>query len=99
MEGGRDVHRWERIRYGGNLFRCIQAHTSQVGWEPNAAVSLWVKAANPAEEWPEWSQPIGAADAYQSGGKVSHNGKRWVSTEDNNVWEPGVYGWESLADE
>lgn len=85
--------------YAGQLYKCIQAHASQAGWEPNAAVSLWVKAANPAEEWPEWSQPIGAADAYQSGDKVSHNGNRWVSTEDNNVWEPGVYGWESLADE
>jgi hypothetical protein len=25
--------------------------------------------------------------------KVSHNDKHWVSDYDNNVWEPGVFGW------
>jgi hypothetical protein len=24
------------------LYRCLQAHTSQVGWEPDVATSLWV---------------------------------------------------------
>ena len=28
--------------------------------------------------------------------KVSHNGKIWISLIDNNVWEPGVVGTESL---
>ena len=23
-----------RVRYGGRLYRCEQAHTSQTGWEP-----------------------------------------------------------------
>lgn len=49
--------------------------------------------SDPAEEWPAWSQPVGAHDAYSSGAKVSHNGKHWISSVDNNVWEPGVYGW------
>ena len=79
--------------YGDKLYKCIQAHRSQADWTPEAAVSLWAKAGDPAEEWPEWSQPIGAADAYMAGDKVSHNGKHWISTADNNVWEPGVYGW------
>lgn len=26
--------------------------------------------------------------------QLTHNGKTWISTVDNNVWEPGVYGWE-----
>ena len=47
----------------------------------------------PAEEWPEWSQPLGAHDAYSKGAKVSHNGKHWISDLDANVWEPGQYGW------
>ena len=75
------------------LYKCIQAHRSQDDWTPDAAISLWVKAGDPTEEWPEWSQPIGAQDAYMSGDKVSHNDKHWVSNVDNNVWEPGVYGW------
>lgn len=57
------------------------------------AASLWSVAADPAEEWPEWSQPVGAHDAYAAGDKVSHNDKKWKSTCDGNVWEPGVYGW------
>lgn len=80
--------------YGDKLYKCIQPHRSQADWTPEAAVSLWAKAGDPTEEWPEWSQPIGAADAYMTGDKVSHNDKHWISIADNNVWEPGVYGWE-----
>lgn len=75
------------------LYRCVQAHTSQDDWTPPAAASLWALTADPAEEWPAWSQPVGAHDAYAEGAKCSHNGKHWVSAVDNNVWEPGSYGW------
>lgn len=77
----------------GKLYKCLQDHTSQEDWAPPAAVSLWVAVADPAEEWPEWSQPLGAHDAYNAGDKVSHNGQHWTSDVDANVWEPGVYGW------
>ena len=77
----------------GKLYKCIQAHKSQTDWTPDVAVSLWVVAGDPAEEWPEWSQPIGAQDAYMSGDKVSHRDQHWISSVDANVWEPGVYGW------
>lgn len=80
-------------RYGEQLYRCLQSHTSQPDWTPDVAVSLWAKIADPAEEWPEWAQPVGAHDAYNNGDKVSHNGKHWCSTVDGNVWEPGIYGW------
>ena len=86
-----------RVQYGGKLYRCVQAHTSQTDWTPPAAASLWAEIADPAEEWPKWSQPIGAHDAYNAGDKVSHNGKNWKSTCDGNVWEPGVYGWTEEA--
>lgn len=75
------------------LYKCIQAHRSQADWTPDKAVSLWSTASDPAIEWPEWSQPIGAQDAYMAGDKVSHNDKHWISDVDNNVWEPGIYGW------
>lgn len=77
----------------GKLYKCLQAHTSQADWTPDTAVSLWVSISDPAEEWPEWSQPLGAHDAYDQGAKVSHNGKHWISNVAANVWEPGVYGW------
>lgn len=40
-----------------------------------------------------WQQPEGAHDAYKKGAEVSHKGSVWTSDVDNNVWEPGVYGW------
>ena len=85
-------------RYDDQLYKCIQAHTSQADWTPDTAVSLWTKIADPADEWPEWSQPVGAHDAYNAGDKVSHNGEHWISTVDGNVWTPGVYGWELVKE-
>ena len=70
-----------------------------LGPTPDTAVSLWVSISDPAEEWPEWSQPLGAHDAYEQGAKVSHNGKHWISDVAANVWEPGVYGWTAAADD
>ncbi len=83
--------------HGGKLYRCLQNHTSQENWTPDAAPSLWVGISDPAEEWPAWSQPVGSTDAYAKGAQVSHNGKHWTSDVDANVWEPGVYGWTEAA--
>ena len=30
-----------KVRRGGKLWRVVQAHTAQVGWEPENAASLW----------------------------------------------------------
>lgn len=82
-----------RINYGGLLYKCAQAHTSQADWTPDATPALWVRVDDSGEDWPEWRQPAGAHDAYEKGYKVSHNEKHWISDVDGNVWEPGVYGW------
>lgn len=79
--------------FGGALYRCVQEHTSQEDWTPDASPSLWTAISDPTEEWPQWRQPIGAHDAYSAGDKVSHNDKHWTSDLDANVWEPGQYGW------
>ena len=84
----------DRRRYGDKLYKCVQAHKSQDDWTPDVAVSLWARTDDPGEEWPEWVQPTGSTDAYAKGDKVSHNGKHWLSTYNDNVWEPGVFGWE-----
>lgn len=85
-------------QHNGVLYRCVQAHTSQTGWEPDVATSLWAVTSDPAEEWPAWSQPVGAHDAYAAGAKVTHNDQHWISTVDSNVWEPGVYGWDAATE-
>ena len=84
----------DRVQHGGALYKCVQAHTSQADWTPDATPALWVVVS--IDEYPEWVQPTGAHDAYNIGDKVTHNGKKWVSDVDNNVWEPGVYGWKCI---
>ena len=32
----------DRRRHDGKVYKCLQAHTSQVGWEPPAVPALWV---------------------------------------------------------
>ena len=83
----------ERVNYEGTLYKCLIAHTSQESWTPDVSPSLWVRVDNPAEEWPEWVQPVGATDAYPKGAKVSHLERHWISDIDANVYEPSVYGW------
>lgn len=83
----------DRRRYGEELYKCLTAHTSQSTWTPPDSPSLWVRIDDPSQEWPEWVQPQGGTDAYPMGAKVSHGGKHWISDYDNNVWEPGVFGW------
>ena len=48
------------------------------------------------EEWPQWVQPTGAHDAYNTGDKVTYNGKHYQSTINGNVWSPDAYpaGWQ-----
>ena len=84
----------ERIRYNSTLYRCVQSHTSQSDWTPDATPALWTVVS--LDEWPEWVQPTGAQDAYRVGDKVSHNGKHWINTLDYNTYEPGVYGWDEV---
>lgn len=79
--------------YDNKLYKCLQAHTSQADWTPDITPALWKEVGNPADEWPQWSQPIGAVDAYMKGDKVSYNDKHWISDVDSNVWAPGTYGW------
>ena len=83
----------QRVNYEGTLYKCLQSHTSQDAWTPTAAPSLWAKVLIPdANVVPEWEQPD-STNPYMKGDKVTHNGTTYESTIDNNVWEPGVYGW------
>lgn len=87
----------DRVRYDGVLYKCLQAHTAQADWTPTTAPSLWaeVLAGQQGTEIGEWEQPD-STNPYMTGDKVTHNGKTWVSDVDNNVWEPGVYGWMEI---
>lgn len=85
----------DRAQYNGTLYKCIQAHTSQSDWMPSATPALWKTVS--VDEYPEWVQPTGAHDAYNTGDKVTYNGKHYVCTSDANVYAPDVYGWQLEA--
>lgn len=93
-ESGKTYATDDRVKYEEQLYRCVQGHTAQDNWTPDATPALWTRVS--VEEWPEWVQPTGAQDAYNKGDKVSHNDKHWTSDYDANIWEPGVFGWTEV---
>jgi len=72
-----------------SVIKCVQSHERTI-YPPEETPALFVVSYS---DFDEWVQPTGAHDAYAIGAKVTHNGSKWESTVDNNVWEPGVYGW------
>ena len=94
-EAGKDYAQGARLLRNGKLYKVNQSHTSQDDWSPDATPALFSEVAKPNEILP-WKQPQGAHDAYNTGDKVTHNGKTWVCVTDANVYEPGVYGWDEV---
>lgn len=87
-----------RVLYNDILYKVVQDHTSQATWTPDTAFALFAKVLIPdASEIYAWEQPE-STNPYMAGDKVTHNGKTWVSDADNNVWEPGVYGWSEVTE-
>lgn len=87
-----------RLCYNEKLYKVLIAHTSQEGWEPDVAVSLFAEVLIPDPTViPEWVQPS-STNPYMTGDKVRHNGLIWISIADYNVWEPGVYGWQEVIE-
>lgn len=89
----------DKVLYGGVLYKAITAHTSIDGWAPGAAPSLWAEVlpGQDGTEIDEWRQPD-STNPYMLGDQVIHNGHKWSSSLDGNVWEPGVYGWIDLGE-
>lgn len=89
----------QRVRHMDVLYKVLQNHTSLPEWSPDVVPSLYAKVLIPDENViPEWEQPD-STNPYMTGDVVTHNGLTWVSMVDNNVWEPGAIGTESLWDQ
>lgn len=87
-----------RVRYDGILYKVLQNHTSQASWTPDAAPSLFARVLIPdPQTYPDWVQPD-STNPYSIGDRVIHNNKVWESDYDNNVWEPGVFGWHEVVE-
>lgn len=92
-EVGTEYAKGERVNYRNILYRVLQSHTSRAGWEPDQVPSLFeLVTAKP--KIPAWKRPTDKD--YQKGDKVTHKGKVWVSTQNNNRWEPGTLGWDEV---
>lgn len=79
------------------LYRVVQAHTSQADWTPDTAASLYTSVGLDNAGYPVWSQPTGAHDAYDTGDIVNYNGTLYVSNIDGNTTVPGSDGrWWSV---
>lgn len=78
------------------LYQVLMDHTSAAEWTPDAAVSMYKPIGVSESGYPEWVQPLGASDAYNTGDIVSYNGTLYESTVDGNVWSPDAYpaGWK-----
>lgn len=94
------------ISYGTNsvgdpqLYKVVQAHTSQAEWTPNAVPALYDAFGLDESGYPLWAQPSGAHDAYNIGDIINYNGTLYQSTIDGNVWSPDVYpaGWKAYIE-
>jgi hypothetical protein len=84
-------------RYGEDIYKCIQPHTTQDDWTPDKVPALFVKIS--LKEFSQWRQPAGAHDAYMKGAKVSDEGKHWISNKDYNIYKPGLVpsDWSEVA--
>lgn len=86
----------EFLTYGTNnvgdpqLYKVVQAHTSQGDWTPDCTASLYDAIGLDAEGYPVWSQPTGAHDAYNTGDIVDYNGALYKSLIDGNTTVPGA---------
>ena len=86
----------DRVVFNNTLYKVLQNHTSQADWNPELAVSLFAEILIPDPDViPEWKQPD-STNPYMKGDKVKHLNKTWISNIDNNVWEPGVAGWDEV---
>lgn len=92
----------ELFTYGTNnvgdpqIYRVVQAHTSQADWIPGDTASLYTPIGLTEEGYPIFSKPTGAHDAYNMGDIVSYNDTLYKSLMDGNTYSPDEYpaGWE-----
>ncbi len=80
------------------LYQVLQDHTSAEQWTPDATPSLYKAIGVTEQGYPEWVQPLGASDAYNTGDIVSYNGVLYESLIDGNTWSPEAYpaGWKAI---
>lgn len=95
------------VNYNGELYEStIDGNV----WAPDIYPDGWKKVepgggeeGEPPDptDYPDWVQPTGAHDAYNTGDIIKYNGQLYVSKMDGNVYSPDTYpaGWELYTEE
>ena len=71
-----------KVQRNGKLWRCLQAHTSQIGWEPENAPALWTEICETHSGTLEDPIPYSGNMALESGKYYSQDGKVYRCTRD-----------------
>lgn len=86
-------------QYAALLYKCLQAHTSQADWTPDATPALWVQAAKP-NEYREIKDNMLPTEAFALGeiGWYREEDNLYKSLIDANTYTPETYpaGWEKV---
>ena len=72
-----------KVQYGGNLWRCMQAHTAQPGWEPSTATaSLWEQICESHDGTLADPIPYSGNMALENGKYYTQDGATYLCTRD-----------------
>ena len=71
-----------RIQRGGKLWRCLQAHTAQTGWEPENAASLWTEICEAHDGTKYDPIPYDGNMALESGKYYTQSGMTYLCSRD-----------------
>ena len=84
-EGGKIILQYLPHELIGQYFSAAESEAPEEPAEPDTG-----------DTYPEWVQPTGGHDAYNTGDIVMYNGTAYRSLIDGNVWAPDAYpqGWE-----
>ena len=72
----------DKVQRNSKLWRCMQAHTSQIGWEPENVASLWTEICESHAGTLEDPIPYNGNMALESGKYYSQNSKIYRCTRD-----------------
>lgn len=71
-----------KVQHGGKLWRCLQAHTAQTGWEPENTPALWTEVCETHAGTLEDPIPYDGNMALESGKYYSQSGAVYLCTRD-----------------
>lgn len=71
-----------KVQHGGRLWRCVQPHTSQTGWEPENAPALWTEICESHAGTEDDPIPYSGNMALESGKYYSQSGVVYLCTRD-----------------